>query len=776
MSESKGNKYSRSLVFAATGFLFILFLILWYKQYTCFNYGEGGLYMDRLKLAVITGAAALAFLSLAGAIVSLGAFAKAGKTLGACFFGLACVCSVDAVVMGMIEEVSYMCPVFTVAGVFTALAATFLYMDDKAQRQGNTAAGAIAAAAVLGMALFFLMLSIPDGTLLAYVCGGKYSLTRIAGFCSCFGLFIILFLLFALKRLMPSVTAFLKDFADSLFFLPSMILILICLMRGQFSYFFENAPVFVKLISAAAVAALLFFGRKLFNKDLRLPRFVFVLYYGLILSLVFAQHCIINFWGGEVGDLRHTGIFYRPLYIVDKFLPFGGKNMDIYGHYALFYKPFLMIFGNNMRTVGTVTAVVAALSMLFILLIMHALIRSDILKIFGGFILVNAITIPWLYLQNFPCRFLFPAMILYFILRMDTAAYGNHEGSKVSHPEGSGKVGHPEGVSKVSHPEGVSPKDLPRRVAGCILCMLATLWNTETGAVCALSFSVYIALKKCEGKKLKELIAALLKEVPFMGLEVLAAFGITALYNLAAKSFGTAAWGIFSRSSEIFVVDHVTTGSNGILRWSNAPWLYIMILFMILTGVLLYRLGLADTGKEGIITAHKYDRVYICALLMSLGYFVYWMTRPEEYAIIAAPLAMILLVLYEKLSGRKDKPSITALIILSLALTAYVGSSGVTIGALSDKLGTDKVMSASAIEDDIKNFELNVPKDCYGYTYGLPMIYMQLGWDIRFDRYVSIDAEDSMISDDPGLEIEGMSVSKTVSVGKTDYYLYERVR
>ncbi len=56
------------------------------------------------------------------------------------------------------------------------------------------------------------------------------------------------------------------------------------------------------------------------------------------------------------------------------------------------------------------------------------------------------------------------------------------------------------------------------------------------------------------------------------------------------------------------------------------------------------------------------------------------------------------------------------------------------------------------------------------------MIYMQLGWDIRFDRYVSIDAEDSMISDDPGLEIEGMSVSKTVSVGKTDYYLYERVR
>ena len=744
MAKSSGLKYSRSFVFAATGFLFILFLILWYKQYTCFNYGEGGLYMDRLKLAVFGTMGAIALICIFGAFNSLGALRDGRSGAAGTLFFFAAIWTLGAVITGEREDISYLNVAFSFVAVYSAIGCVILTTDDK---KGDKSIPDILFIAALitgiAMTLFFLMLSIKDKTLLSYVFGGKYSLTRIAGFSCCFGLSVLGLLIFGGKKLPAQVSEGLRGAVCSGYFVPSSVLIIICLLKGQFSYYFEGSSLVLKLICTAAVFAALFKGRKYLLKEVKFPAFVWPVYYGLITALTFCEHCVVNFWGGEVGDLRHTGIYYRPLYVVSKFLPFGGKNMDIYGHYALFYKPFMMIFGYNTTTAGVITGVTAAVSMIFILLIMHKLIKSDILKFLGGILLVSALALPWLYLQNFPCRFLFPAMIMYLITIKDM--------SKAE----SGK------------------KDLSR-IAGYLLCMLAILWNPETGAVCAAVFSVYAVLKNGEGKGLKQLIIAMLKELPVMALEAGIAYGIVAVYNLLAESFGPGAEGVFSKSSEVFIVDHVTTGSNGVLRWGNDPWLYIMILFMILTAAVLYKTGILNKG--GKLSCKGSERIYISGLLISLGYFVYWMTRPEEYAIIAAPLALIILMLYEKVFSREGNLWMSAGIIVTMGLTAYTLSIPQAADSISTKLIDNSVMSAAAIEEDIKNFEAEVPRDCYGYTYGLPMLYMQFGWDINFDRYVSIDDQEHLISDDPSLELEGMELSKNINVGRQTYYLYERVR
>ena len=745
MAKSSGLKYSRSFVFAATGFLFILFLILWYKQYTCFNYGEGGLYMDRLKLAVFGAMGALALICIFGAFNSLGALSKGRSGAAGTLFFFAAIWTLGAVITGEREDISYMNVAFSFVAVYSAMGCVILTTDDKKADKDIPDILFIAALIIgIAMAFFFLMLSIKDKTLLSYVFGGKYSLTRIAGFSCCFGLFVLGLLIFGGKKLSAPVSEGLRGAVCSGYFVPSSVLILICLLKGQFSYYLEGSGLVLKLICTAAVAAALFKGRRFLLKEVRFPAFIWPVYYGIITALTFCEHCIVNFWGGEVGDLRHTGIYYRPLYVVSRFLPFGGKNMDVYGHYALFYKPFMMIFGHSITTVGVITGITAAVSMVFILLIMHKLIKSDLLKLLGGILLVSALAIPWLYLQNFPCRFLFPAMLMYIIIIKDKGDDKN-SGKKDRH-----------------------------RIAGFFLCMAAILWNPETGAVCAAVFSVYTVLKNGEGKSLKQLIIAMLKELPFMALEAALAYGIVALYNLLANSFGPGAEGVFSRSSEVFIVDHVTTGSNGVLRWGNDPWLYIMILLMILTAAVLYKTGILK--KYGKLSCKGSERVYISGLLISLGYFVYWMTRPEEYAIIAAPLALIILMLYEKVFSREGNLFMSAGIIVTMGLTAFALSTPQAVSSISTKLTDNSVMSAAAIEADIKNFETEVPKDCYGYTYGLPMLYMQLGWDINFDRYVSIDDQEHLISDDPSLELEGMEIVKNINVGRQVYYLYERVR
>ena len=232
--------------------------------------------------------------------------------------------------------------------------------------------------------------------------------------------------------------------------------------------------------------------------------------------------------------------------------------------------------------------------------------------------------------------------------------------------------------------------------------------------------------------------------------------------------------GIFSGSSEVFIVDHVVSGSNGVLRFGNAPWLYIMILMMISFAATFYALGLTE-GRKRLLQEGK-GRIYLCGLLISQGYFLYWITRPEEYSIIAAPLAIIVLLLYEKLSLQKSIYAVIASLVITAGVTAFAGSTLQSVHCIKTKLYKNRIMSVAGIEEDMERFAAVVPKDCYGYTYGIPMIYMCLGWNVRYDRYESADKEDCVISDDPELDQPGLELSDTVTVGTTEYYLYRRIK
>ena len=111
------------------------------------------------------------------------------------------------------------------------------------------------------------------------------------------------------------------------------------------------------------LAGILLATRKI--KEIRIPKLFWPVYYAAVTLVIAANHCVINIWGtGRTADVYHTGTLYHSLYYVANDLPFPGGLRQMYGHFALFYKIPLMLFGNNMHTVGYTTAVFAGIAAL----------------------------------------------------------------------------------------------------------------------------------------------------------------------------------------------------------------------------------------------------------------------------------------------------------------------------------------------------------------------------------------------------------------------------
>ena len=140
-------------------------------------------------------------------------------------------------------------------------------------------------------------------------------------------------------------------------------------------------------------------------EKINIPKAIWCVYYGIITLWVSVNHCVINIWDtGRNGDVYHTGTLYHSLYYVANGLPFPGGLRQMYGHFALFYKIPLMLFGNNMRTVGVTTAVFSGIAVLCLLLFLHRSLKEDLSRLIGGVVVLNCFIINQLYLQTFPLR------------------------------------------------------------------------------------------------------------------------------------------------------------------------------------------------------------------------------------------------------------------------------------------------------------------------------------------------------------------------------------
>ena len=601
-------------------------------------------------------------------------------------------------------------------------------------------AGGVSAA--IALAVHFLFLSAKSSSILWHFTGSQDSNKRIVGYLIVFVVFAVCFLIMQSIKIPDAVI----DRFGAFFRTPVTAGSVICIILSVCDV--HNDWNWLSLISLAAI---LFMAG--YHRHLCLPKGVWVFYYGCIAVVTALNHCVINFWDTRYnGDVYHTGTFYHALYYVANNKPFAGGLMQMYGHFPLFYKLPLVLFGNNMRTIGITTAVFSGVAVLSFLLFLHRTLKEDFIRLLSGVLILDCLIIDHLYLQTFPLRMFWPFVIL---------AYGSFMRKKA----------------------GIDPMV---RIGGCLLCMLAIVWNLESGLVCSIAWMVCVVAWDCKGTELKDYTIRLLKELPVVLIEILGAYLIVKVCNMIVTEPGNRIAELLDWKKEMATLAREEAGdvSNGKLFWGNAPWIFIETVLMCSVAFWLYRL----IGRKQRIKGSDISALFLS--VFSAGIFIYWMGRPEGYDIIAPFLAALLLIAYDralnKNSAGMTEKSIYVIsgFLLAVGIAGFMGHTIERLQYTKENLVDKKILSYASVKEYMDRFENEVPEEVYGEAYGIAMIDMSLGrrmetdglgWGRKVDRLEEYARNQKwvVLNDESYPDVPYLREVKKIPFGSFTYVLYE---
>ncbi len=611
--------------------------------------------------------------------------------------------------------------------------------------------------AAIAFTLHFFMLSSSAGSPLYAFTGGENSGRRIAGYIVVFGVFLLLYLCLGHIKLPAKMIETIRSYFSGKAALLSAMLCILAICRT----WLRLHPVFI--VAFVLVILGIRYGHKI-----KIPKAVRIIYYLLLSVLVAANSCVINFWDtGSWVDVYHTGTFYNSIFFVAAGQPFRGGLSQMYGHFSLFYKIPMLIFGSNMRTVGVTTAVFAGVTVLLALLAMDRILKSDISRILSGIVVIAYFIIDILYLQTFPLRMLWAFALLYY------CAF-------------------------------IKDKQLTTlwRLLGYLICTVAIFWNTESGLVCAVCWAVCIVMHSEKKLTIKRLILEGAVEVVIVVAELFIAYSAVKLYNICTMSSGSSLAEFLSWKKELATSARSDAGdtSNGALYWVNAPWMYIELVLMGGVAVLLDKAGFFRNRRYGNDDLPRTMLVFYAA-----GIFIYWLGRPESYNPISPYIGCILMIIYDGLvvmdlgnaSGSDEKWApvsklssfdfnynlrIAVSVIACIALAGFLFKIPDLLKNTKHNLIDCSITDYGKVEKYLEDFANEIPEAADGEAVGLRMICMSLGRDIECDglgwgydeeafeekcrkmEWVILDTDSP---DMPFLELE-----KVVHFGTMEYYLY----
>lgn len=603
-------------------------------------------------------------------------------------------------------------------------------------------------AAFVAIILHFLMLSAGAGSVWYVFTGGENSGRRILGYIVVFAVFLILFLILGRIQLSGFFLGTIRSYFSGRIAFLSAVLCIFVIARS----WIKIHPLFIALFIVIIISLR-------FGKRIRIPQALRMIYYVMLSALVAVNSCVINFWDtGRWEDVYHTGTFYNTMFFTAAGEPFRGGLNQMYGHFALFYKIPMLIFGNNMRTVGVTTAFFAAVAVFLVLLSVDRILSSDISRLISGMVLIAYLITDYLYLQSFPLRMLWSFVLLYYCVII--------KDKKMT---------------------------MTKRMLGYIICVLAIIWNTESGLVCAVSWAVCIVLHSEKKKSFKMIIRSGLVEILVVIAEVFAAYSTIKLYNICMISDGNALSEFLSWRKEIATLARSDAGdtNNGSLYWVNAPWMYIETALMGCVAVLLDRAGLFGKSRFSSDDLPKALIVFYAA-----GIFIYWMGRPEEYNIIAPYMGCVVMFVYDRMvavSKERVKKGtysydvsanvwrLTSM-VLCLVIAGFLFMLPDVVCYTKRNLADRSIADYGKVKQYLQIFDENVPEEADGEAVGLRMICMSLGRDLESDGlgwgYNEEELEKNcrekewliLGSEDVGMPF--LELDRVIHFGKMDYYLY----
>ena len=272
-------------------------------------------------------------------------------------------------------------------------------------------------------------------------------------------------------------------------------------------YGWHTQPLAVMILLFLAELAVFFWMYENLSLKEKKGEWIVWLTYAALVVLIFYCMYTPNIYGrGEQGDNYHAHAYFNSVYNVYQGMPYTHNVTSIYGHYGLFFKIPMKLVHGDFRAFVLMIAGIGTLAYICAFLVLQMLVRSRVLRILAAL----ALTFPVLgmrggyYWQVWPHRVIFPMLFLLYGTVILKKKWSN----------------------------------LWTAAGGYLLCMLAILWNTETGLLLTVSWAgLYISRLLSRKKwKIRELFFSVGAQCAGMIFAFAGAYGIVNLYNLSKHS------------------------------------------------------------------------------------------------------------------------------------------------------------------------------------------------------------------------------------------------
>lgn len=754
---------------------------------------DNKVYMDEYKTAVIIMMGMIAAMTVLICIAVLAGTPKTGKK----YWNIAAISlHILGIFFYIIKIEPYIINACLLISIFMAAASLLLEDSDKAaeyrQEYNVVFAGFITILLTAGM--YIAVLNSGEGTLLSQL--GPMN-----------GRALLLYVLFVMVSiLLFLISSYITTKHNAIFrkinqYLNRKEALLLGIMLGDFlikdhvgamlELDWRRWQMFLVLAMLAVITIYLY---RIYRKDNNMGQkkdwAVKALYLFEIIS-VQINRTLINIYGADSkihSETHHIGAYYDEITYIAKGEPFRGG--ETYGHYAVLWRLPMMIFGNNLKVIGIVEGIVAAVTFFFFVLSVHRLFRSGIIRVMASLalwgmfisgILNNVLTIPH--------RFVFFSVMLYLMVRWQTVELS-----------------------------------MKRKLTGHLLCVIALVWNTESGLCVSLAWAVYIVVREIENKDSCFWLAVrkLLIQIVIVGIEVIFFFGSIELYNrflcddkvneseISAQNKDTeteisALNKSIQRESEdaepdpsvqeeeqenmqqkyleVLVSEHmgVLFNSNfmdaemkGVYRFENQPPFSVLVFIVLISFYFL-----SGTGIIGKSNRKEYEAVALAVCVFALGMFSY--EAAKEFARIekgGIPFLIIFFMIFEKAiyyvkvhpKGYILKNNIVYLLIffmligiVQMELNCYVA-----VKNFDELLNEKNILDYESMQRDMEQFAYYVPEDTYAYGNGIAEVYMSIGRempDSSNTQYIVTDAKRD-VEDMPYVKV------RDIQIGRYIYTLY----
>lgn len=405
-------------------------------------------------------------------------------------------------------------------------------------------------------------------------------------------------------------------------------------------------------------------------------------------------------------DQHHLTASLTSIYNTAFDVPFNFRTSGIYGHYAIFFWPFLKLLGHRPRTIAFLISGAAAVTELLLIYAIDRSVKSETLRRVAALASALPIAVMYIapYLQTYPLRILPAVLILAYCTYCDTRE---------------------------------KPISDARLILGYVVCAVAITWVTDAGIVATVAYSAWVCFKNWQSEKIFSVSSMKVYAKCIVGC-IGAVAGMVLIINFYNVVICRGEI-VFRACFFPFIGAESFAGLLWLpLNWMNISWVWCLACLFV-SGVIALT-GIKCLNPE--VDSCSWKSLMFLSAIMGLGQSGYYFNRAAYYNLtVVMPEAILCMAFF--VEACKNSIKDTGKNLWSWGRAVFTGAGLVVLFEMA-ALAAALVMTCSAtfktrVDRDfydmtyldilVEEVEAKVPENTYAVGVGTQEVYAELGWN-----------------------------------------------